>query len=52
MRYTTGAPSDGGTSWGEDTRLTNNPAFSITPTVAAWGNNVQVVWVDLPGRTR
>ena len=38
--------ADAGTSWGEDTRLTNNPAFSITPTVAAWGNNIQIAWVD------
>jgi hypothetical protein len=38
--------ADAGASWGEDTRLTNNPAFSITPTVAAWGNNIQIAWVD------
>jgi hypothetical protein len=38
--------SDGGTSWGPDTRLTNNPAYSDYPSVAVSGSNVHVVWDD------
>jgi hypothetical protein len=38
--------TDAGISWGVDTRLTNNPAFSVYATVAASGQNVHVVWHD------
>jgi len=36
--------SDGGRSWGPDTRLTNDPAFSWYPSVALSGTNVHLVW--------
>lgn len=38
--------TDGGTTWGPDTRLTNNSAESICPRVAVAGNNVHVAWRD------
>jgi hypothetical protein len=38
--------SDGGTSWGADTRLTNNTLFSWNPSVSVSGSNVYVVWTD------
>jgi hypothetical protein len=38
--------SDGGASWGTDTRLTNDPGDSEYPTVAAAGSLVVVVWHD------
>ncbi|MBE2219329.1 MAG: T9SS type A sorting domain-containing protein [Ignavibacteria bacterium] len=38
--------TDGGLSWGSDTRLTNYSAASNAPTIAVSGNNVHVVWVD------
>jgi len=38
--------SDGGLTWGIDTRLTNNPAVSWYPSIAAFGSNVHIVWED------
>jgi hypothetical protein len=38
--------SDGGTSWGTDTRLTNDPAFSQNPCVSISGSLVFVTWAD------
>ncbi len=38
--------TDGGVSWGLDTRLTNNAAISILPSVAVSGSFVHVVWRD------
>jgi hypothetical protein len=38
--------SDGGTSWGADQRLTDNPANSQFPSVAVSGSLVHVVWWD------
>jgi hypothetical protein len=38
--------TDGGVSWGTDTRLTNNSAFSLYPSVAVSGSIVHVVWMD------
>jgi len=38
--------SDGGASWGTDTRLTNDPALSQNPCVSSSGSLVVVVWAD------
>ncbi len=38
--------TDGGTSWGTDSRLTNNPGISNYPSVAVSGPVVHVVWSD------
>ena len=38
--------SDAGVSWGTDTRLTNNSAYSDLPSVAVSGSIVHVVWTD------
>ena len=38
--------TDGGTSWGADTRLTNDPYSSEFPSVAVSGSAVHVVWHD------
>jgi hypothetical protein len=38
--------TDGGVSWGADTRLTNNPAESYNPSVSVSGTVVHVVWFD------
>jgi hypothetical protein len=38
--------TNGGISWGADTRLTNDPANSLLPTVAISGLNTHVVWYD------
>jgi hypothetical protein len=38
--------SDGGVSWGVDTRLTNNIALSSNPTIATSGSLVHIVWFD------
>jgi hypothetical protein len=38
--------TDGGISWGTDTRLTNNSAESWYPSVAVSGSVVHVVWQD------
>ncbi len=35
-----------GSSWGADTRLTNNTANSIDPSVSISGSVVHVVWID------
>jgi hypothetical protein len=37
---------DGGTTWGPDTRLTNEPNLSLYPSVAVAGPDVHVVWED------
>jgi hypothetical protein len=37
---------DSGVSWGADTRLTNDSAFSYESSVTASGSNVHVVWWD------
>ncbi len=38
--------TDAGVSWGADTRLTNNTAYSSYPSVAVSGSVVHVVWHD------
>jgi hypothetical protein len=38
--------TDGGLTWGNDVQLTDDPANSIYPAIAASGNNVHVTWVD------
>ncbi|MEO8665918.1 MAG: exo-alpha-sialidase [Ignavibacteria bacterium] len=38
--------TDGGVSWGADTRLTNDPAASEYPSVSVSGSAVHVVWED------
>ena len=38
--------TDGGSSWGQDTRLTNNTAGSYYPSVSVSGSVVHVVWLD------
>jgi len=38
--------TDGGVSWGADTRLTNNSAFSQFPSVSVSGSIAHVVWED------
>ena len=38
--------TDGGITWGTDTRLTNNSAHSFSPSVAASGSDVNVAWFD------
>jgi len=38
--------TDGGISWGADTRLTNNSFTSWFPCVSVNGSNVHVVWFD------
>jgi hypothetical protein len=38
--------TNGGTSWGADTRLTNNSAISNFPTLAVSGSTVHIAWVD------
>jgi len=38
--------TDGGISWGADTRLTNNPYASVFPSVSVSGLVVHVVWDD------
>ncbi len=38
--------TDGGVSWGADTRLTNNPAVSTRPSISVSGQVVHVVWTD------
>ncbi|MFH1050427.1 MAG: exo-alpha-sialidase [bacterium] len=38
--------TDGGVTWEEDVRLTNNPAWAFFSSVAASGQNVVVVWSD------
>ena len=43
--------TDGGTSWGADTRLTNNTAGSQFPSVTVSGQVVHVVWDDSRDRS-
>ena len=43
--------TDGGVSWGADTRLTNNPGNSIWPSISVSGQVVHVVWMDRLGAT-
>ncbi len=38
--------TDGGSSWGADTRLTNNTASSLYPSIAVSGSNVHIAWTD------
>jgi hypothetical protein len=38
--------ADGGASWGDDTRLTDNGSGSYHPSVSASGLNVHLVWYD------
>ncbi len=38
--------TNGGVSWGPETRLTNNPAISRSPSVSVSGSVVHVVWSD------
>lgn len=38
--------SDGGLSWGSDTRLTTNANNSILPSISVFGSFVNVVWND------
>ncbi|KPK63601.1 hypothetical protein AMJ83_06135 [candidate division WOR_3 bacterium SM23_42] len=38
--------SDGGTTWGSDTRITNEPSPSYNPSIAFTGPSVHVVWED------
>ncbi len=39
--------SDDGVTWGNDVRLTNEPADSYHPILAASNNNIHLVWYDL-----
>ncbi|MBN1691399.1 MAG: exo-alpha-sialidase, partial [Dehalococcoidia bacterium] len=38
--------TDGGATWGADTRLTNNASVSANPSVAVSGNTVHIAWLD------
>ncbi len=38
--------TDGGLTWGADTRLTNNTAVSKYPSIVVSGSNVHIVWYD------
>ncbi|MBM3464315.1 MAG: exo-alpha-sialidase, partial [Armatimonadetes bacterium] len=38
--------TDGGRTWGPDTRVTRNPANSWAPSVAARGDDVYLAWFD------
>src|SRR5665647_2205975 len=38
--------TNGGTTWGTDTRLTNDSAASQTPCISASGSVVNAVWTD------
>ena len=38
--------TDGGLSWGEDTRLTFNSWNSLRPSIAVNGSNVHIAWYD------
>ena len=39
--------TDGGTTWGTDTRLTNNTSVSGYPGIAVSGSLVHIIWEDL-----
>lgn len=38
--------TDGGSSWGADTRLTNDTALSIHPSISVSGLSIRVTWTD------
>lgn len=38
--------TDGGLSWGEDTRLTNNSGSSLAPSISVSASDIHVVWQD------
>ena len=38
--------TNGGVSWGTDTRLTNNSGNSIAPSLAVSGSVLHIVWYD------
>jgi hypothetical protein len=38
--------TDGGISWGADTRISNNIYLSTNPSIAVSGSNIHVVWDD------
>ncbi len=38
--------TDNGITWGSDTRLTNDAANSVLPSIAVTGSNLHVVWHD------
>ena len=38
--------TDGGSNWGIDTRLTNNPFFSVNASIAVSGSTIHIVWED------
>ena len=38
--------TDNGLTWGDDTRLTNDPVVSANPSIAVSDNNLHIVWID------
>lgn len=40
--------ADGGSSWGAETRLTNNTGWSLRPSLSVSGSAVHIVWYDHP----
>ena len=38
--------TDGGASWGEDTRLTFNSSNSLRPSISVNGSNIHIAWYD------
>lgn len=42
--------SDGGATWGTDTRMTNNATESEMACVTVFGQSVHLVWQDAPGQ--
>ena len=38
--------NDGGNTWNNDLRLTNNPNTSTNPSIWSYGSNIHVVWQD------
>ena len=44
--------TDGGLTFGVTQNLSNNNEFSVNPSIAAFGNNIYVVWQDnTPGNS-
>jgi len=39
--------TDGGVSWGPDTRISNNVFYSTNPSISVSGKLIHVVWVDM-----
>ena len=39
--------TDGGETWGPDTRLTDAPGASLSPSITVSGSNIHVAWVGL-----